>query len=313
MLKYILNRILQGLVVMWAVMTAVFLGLRAIPGDPVRIALGIHAPEESVVALRQELGLDQPLYIQYIEWMLDVIMLDFGRSITSGQQISVLLARSIPITLSIGVVAILIGLFIAIPAGIISATKKHQLEDYIATIIAFLGLSMPAFFFGIVLATVFGGWLRLVPTYGYSPLSEGVWTWFKHIILPAIAVGTPYGAIVMRMMRSSLLEVMNAQYMRTAKAKGLHPRVALFKHAMQNAFMPVVTVAGIQIAIIFVGSVTVEIVFGIRGLGRLLVNSMLNHDYTVVQAVILVVAAIMIGMNLLVDILYTFINPKIKY
>jgi peptide/nickel transport system permease protein len=313
MLKYILNRILQGLVVMWAVMTAVFLGLRAIPGDPVRIALGIHAPEESVVALRQELGLDQPLYIQYIEWMLDVIMLDFGRSITSGQQISVLLARSIPITLSIGVVAILIGLFIAIPAGIISATKKHQLEDYIATIIAFLGLSMPAFFFGIVLATVFGGWLRLVPTYGYSPLSEGVWTWFKHIILPAIAVGTPYGAIVMRMMRSSLLEVMNAQYMRTAKAKGLHPRVALFKHAMQNAFMPVVTVAGIQIAIIFVGSVTVEIVFGIRGLGRLLVNSMLNHDYTVVQAVILVVAAVMIGMNLLVDILYTFINPKIKY
>jgi len=313
MLRYIVKRVVHGLVVMWAVATTVFLGLRALPGDPARIALGIKASDESVAALRARLGLDQPLHVQYVEWFQDILTLDLGRSITSGQEITTLLAGSVPKTLSIGMLAIVIGLLIALPAGIISATNKNEPADYAATVIAFLGISMPAFFIGILLAVLLGGWLNVLPAFGYTPLSEGVVPWFEHILMPAFAVGLPYAAIVMRMTRSSLLEVRNQQYMKTARAKGIHPRVALFKHAMQNALIPVVTVAGIQVAIILVGSVTVEIVFGIRGLGRLLVNSMLNHDYPVVQAVILVVAAIMVGMNIFVDLLYTLIDPRIRY
>ena len=313
MLRYIVKRVVHGLVVMWAVATTVFLGLRALPGDPARIALGIKASDESVAALRARLGLDQPLHVQYVEWFRDILTLDLGRSITSGQEITALLAGSVPKTLSIGMLAIVIGLLIALPAGVISATNKNEPADYAATVVAFLGISMPAFFIGILLAVLLGGWLNVLPAFGYTPLSEGVVPWFEHILMPAFAVGLPYAAIVMRMTRSSLLEVRNQQYMKTARAKGIHPRVALFKHAMQNALIPVVTVAGIQVAIILVGSVTVEIVFGIRGLGRLLVNSMLNHDYPVVQAVILVVAAIMVGMNIFVDLLYTLIDPRIRY
>lgn len=313
MLRYIVKRVAHAIFVVWAVATTVFFGLRAIPGDPVRQALGIRAPQASVDAVRQRLGLNEPLYVQYGEWLIDIVTLDLGRSIVESQQIMVMLQRSAPRTLSIGAVAILLGLAISIPAGVISATNKNRLPDYLATVIAFLGISMPAFFIGILLIVVFGVWLNLLPVFGYTPLSEGVVPWFKSILLPAVSVGLPYAAIVTRMMRSSLLEEMNSQYMRTARAKGLGPRVRLYKHAIQNAMIPVVTVAGIQVAIILVGSVTVEVVFGIRGLGRLLVQSMLNHDYPVVQSVILLVAVIMVAMNLLVDLSYTLIDPRVRY
>ncbi|WP_309221867.1 ABC transporter permease [Halorussus sp. MSC15.2] len=206
-----------------------------------------------------------------------------------------------------------IGLGVALPTGIVSAVRKNEPLDYVATVTAFMGVSMPAFFVGILLALVFGVWFDLLPVFGYTPISEGVVPWFESIILPAIAVGLPYSAIVMRMMRSSLLEVQNEQYMRTALAKGVNGRVRLFKHALQNALIPVVTVAGIQLALVLVGSVTVELVFGIKGLGRLLVDSMLDRDYPVTQAVILLVAGVMVFTNLLVDVAYTFIDPRIRY
>lgn len=313
MYRYLLKRVVHGLFVMWLVATVVFLGLRVIPGGPVRTMLGPEATPEAVAALEQQLGLNQPLHVQYVDWFVGLLGGDLGRSITTGESVATLLAEAAPRTFSIGLVGVLVGLGIAIPAGVVSATRKDQPADYVATISAFLGLSMPAFFIGILLALVFGVWLDLLPIFGYTPLSEGVIPWLQSILLPGIAVGLPYAAIVMRMMRSSLLEVMNEPYMQAARAKGVSSRVRLYKHALQNALIPVVTVAGIQIALILVGSVTVEIVFGIQGLGRLLVDSILDQDYPVTQGVILVIAGVMVTMNILVDFAYTAIDPRIRY
>lgn len=313
MQKYIVKRVLHAVFIMWLVATTVFVGLRLIPGGPVRTMLGQEATPQAVQALRAELGLNQPLHVQYIDWMTDLVVLDLGQSLTTSQQVTELIAQAAPKTLSIGALAVIIGLSIAIPTGIISATHKHEPLDYVATMTAFMGVSMPAFFVGILLALVFGVWFNILPVFGYTPISEGIIPWFKGILLPAIAVGFPYAAIVMRMMRSSLLEVQNEQYMRTARAKGVGSRTRLFKHALQNALIPVVTVAGIQLALILVGSVTVELVFGIKGLGRLLVDSMLDRNYPVTQAVILLVAGVMVFTNLIVDLAYTVIDPRIGY
>jgi len=313
MRKYIAKRVLHSVFVMWLVATTVFFGLRLIPGGPVYAMLGQEATPESVAALREELGLTDPLYVQYFDWMADLLALDFGTGVISGEAVTTLVAGAAPKTVSIALVAIVVGLSVAIPTGIVSATRKQEPLDYVATVAAFLGLSMPAFFVGILLALVFGVWFDLLPVFGYTPISEGFVPWLEGIILPGVAVGLPYAAIVMRMMRSSLLEVMNEQYMRTALAKGVGSRVMLYKHALQNAMIPVVTVAGIQLALVLVGSVTVEIVFGIQGLGQLLVDSILDRNYPVTQAVILAVAGVMVTTNLLVDLTYTVIDPRIGY
>ncbi len=313
MRRYVAKRVLHAIFVMWLVATVVFFGLRAIPGGPIRAMLGPEATPSAVESLRTQLGLDQPLYVQYAEWFSGMLAGDLGTSITTGQEITTLIAAAFPRTFSIAIVGVIVGLGLAIPAGIVSATRKHEPADYVATVAAFLGLSMPAFFIGILLALVFGVRLGLLPIFGYTPIGEGFVPWLRSIILPGIAVGLPYAAIVMRMMRSSLLETMNEPYMTTARAKGIDSRVQLYKHAMQNALIPVVTVAGIQVALILVGSVTVEIVFGIQGIGRMLVDSIIDRNYPVTQAVILLVAAIMVFANLAVDILYTFIDPRIRY
>ena len=313
MKRFLFKRIAYALFIMWAVATTVFLWLRLIPGGPVQAMLGIEATPEAIKAIRTEMGLNQPLYVQYIDWMVDLLHLNFGTSITQSTPVTELVAQAAPKTFSIALVGITTGLLLSIPTGIVSATRKEEPADYVATIVAFLGLSLPAFYVGILLALVFGVHFNLFPVFGYVPLSKGVVPWFKHILLPGIAVGLPYAAIIMRMTRSSLLEVRNQPYMKTARAKGVDSRVRLYKHALQNALIPVVTVAGIQLALILVGSVTVELVFGIQGIGRLLVDSILNRNYPVTQAVILLVAGIMVFMNLAVDLLYTVLDPRIGY
>ena len=313
MQRYIAKRVMYALFIMWAVATTVFLGLRLVPGGPVRTMLGQEATPEAVAAMREQLGLNDPLYVQYAEWMVDLVQLQFGTSISTSESVGTLVAQAAPKTFSIAVVGIVTGLLLSLPAGIISATRRREPVDYVATVAAFLGLSMPAFYIGILLALVFGVWFDLLPVFGYTPLSEGFVAWFKGIVLPGVAVGLPYAAIIMRMTRSSLLEVMDQQYMKTARAKGIGSRVRLYKHALQNALIPVVTVAGIQLALVLVGSVTVELVFGIQGLGRLLVGSILDQDYPVTQVVILLVAGVMVFTNLVVDLAYTVIDPRIRY
>jgi peptide/nickel transport system permease protein len=313
MKRFVLKRLLYTALLMWAIATTVFFGLRLIPGGPARAVLGTEATEENVRALRERLGLDDPLYEQYIDWMGGLARVDLGESIRTGQDVTDILMQALPKTLSIGALAVAIGLAIAIPAGVISATNRGRIEDYVATFVAFFGLSSPPFFIAILLLVTFAVRFDLLPTFGYTPLSEGVVPWFRSILLPAIAVGLPYSAVIMRMMRSSLLEVLGAQYMKTASMKGLGRRVRLYKHAIRNALIPVVTVAGIQLAVVISGSVTVEIVFGIRGIGRVIVDSVLNRDYPVTQGVILVVAGGFVLTNLLVDIAYVVIDPRIRY
>ncbi|WP_423746137.1 ABC transporter permease (plasmid) [Haladaptatus sp. SPP-AMP-3] len=313
MRQYVAKRVAHAMFIMWLVATTVFFGLRLIPGGPVRTMLGQEATPKAVAALRAKLGLNQPLYVQYFDWLKEMLTLHFGQSLSTGQPVSTLVSQAAPKTLSIAILAIVIGLGVAVPTGILSATRKGEPMDYAATVTAFLGVSMPAFFVGILLALVFGVWLNLLPVFGYTPPSEGIVPWLESVLLPGIAVGLPYAAVVMRMMRSSLLEVLNEPYMRTARAKGVDGRVMLFKHALQNALIPVITVAGIQLALVLVGSVTVELVFGIQGLGRLLVDSMLDRNYPVTQAVILIVAAVMVFTNLAVDLVYTVIDPRIGY
>jgi peptide/nickel transport system permease protein len=313
MRRYILKRTLYALFIIWLVATVVFFATRALPGGPVRTMLGRNAAPETIRELRHQLGLNLPIWTQYINWMIGLLTLDLGRSLTSGAQIENIITTAATRTFSIGLVGIVVGLSVAIPTGIISAVYKDQSLDYGATVTAFLGLSMPAFFIGILLVVIFGVWLSLLPVFGYTPIEEGIVPWFKHILLPGIAVGLPYAAVIMRMMRSSLLEVFGEQYMKTAKAKGVSSRVRLWKHGFQNALIPVVTVAGIQIAVILIGTVTVEIVFAIDGLGRLLVDSVLSRNYPVTQVVIILISVVLVFANLIVDITYTFIDPRIRY
>ena len=311
--RYLLKRLLHSAFVIFFVATVVFAAVRSIPGDPARLMLGGDADSDALRALRNELGLNQQLHVQYLRWLRRILTGDFGESIRTGQSVLDLLVQVSGPTLSIAALGMVIALMIAIPTGIISATKRYEFEDYVATVVAFFGISMPAFWIGIVLILVIGVNVDAMPTFGYTPLDEGVVPWVKSILLPSIAVGVPYGGILMRMMRSSMLEVLNEDYMRTARAKGLSSNLVLFKHGLQNALIPVVTLAGIFLAVVLGGVVAVEIVFGIRGLGRLLIGSINRRDFPVIQGTVIIISFAFVFMNLIVDMLYTMINPRIQY
>jgi peptide/nickel transport system permease protein len=310
---YLLKRVLYSLLVMWGVATLVFFMLRAIPGDPVTVILGEEATPAAVEQLRRNLGLDGPFYVQYARWFGRLLRGDLGRSILAGEQVTVLLLQAAPRTFSIAVLSLIISLVLAIPAGIISATKKHTFADHLATAVAFLGLSMPNFWLGIVLILFFAVHLGWFPSMGYVPLADGFWSWLWHLTLPALTTGTAFAAIIARMTRSTMLEVLNETYISTARSKGLLERVVVLKQALRNALIPVITVIGIAFSLLLVGTVVVEDVFAIQGLGRTLVRSIINRDFPVVQGAILLVSGIFVGMNLLIDILYTYINPKIRF
>jgi peptide/nickel transport system permease protein len=311
--QYLLKRLLHSVFVMFFVVTVVFAAVRSIPGDPARLMLGGDVDTETLQALRTELGLNQPLYIQYLRWLRRLLSGNLGESIRTGEPVLGSLVQVAGPTVSIAALGMVIALVVAIPTGILSSVRRYEVEDYLSTAVAFFGISMPAFWIGIVLILLIGVNVEAIPTFGYTPLGEGVWPWFKSILLPAFAVGFPYGGILMRMMRSSMLEVLNEDYMRTARAKGLSSNLVLFKHGLQNALIPVVTLAGIFLAVVLGGVVAVEIVFGIRGLGRLLIGSINRRDFPVIQGTVLVIAFVFVLANIVIDLLYTMINPRIKY
>jgi peptide/nickel transport system permease protein len=314
MSRYLIRRALGAVLVMWAVATLVFFMLRIVPGDPIGAMLFDAGDAAAVEALRHKLGLDAPIYVQYIKWFWLLFQGDFGNSIY-GSRVPVAreIAEVLPRTLSLAGLSFLIAIIIAVPAGLIAATRRNSALDHAVTVIAFLGLSMPEFWVGILLIILFAANLQWLPAIGYSPLSEGFWPWLSHLILPAIAVGTTFSAIIARMIRSAMLEVLKTDYMRVARAKGLRRSTLILRHAFPNALIPVVTVMGIAFALLMAGAVVVENVFAIRGLGRLLIQGILNRDYPVVQGAVLVVSAIFVFSNLLVDVLYTVIDPRIRY
>ncbi|MXR40515.1 ABC transporter permease subunit [Halobaculum sp. WSA2] len=313
MRRYVAKRVAHAAVVIYIVATIVFFAVRAIPGDPARVLLGGDASAEAIAALREDMGLTEPLYVQYFRWVSRIFQGDLGTSVFSDQSVLQMLMGVAEPTLSIAGLGMVIALLIAIPAGITSAVKRYQWEDYVATGVSFLGISMPGFWIGIVLLMVFADQLGVVPAFGYVSFRQGIIPWLEHIALPALAVGLPYGGILMRMTRSSMMEVLNEDYMRTARAKGLNGRLILFKHGLQNALIPIVTIAGILLGVLLGGVVAVEIVFGIQGLGRLLIASIERRDFPVIQGAVIVISFVFVFMNLFVDIMYTSINPRIKY
>jgi peptide/nickel transport system permease protein len=252
--------------------------------------------------------------VQYVRWFALVLQGDLGTSLLgSGVEVSRIVAEAFPRTISLATFSFVIATVIAVPAGLISALRRHSALDHAVTVVAFLGLSMPDFWVAILLIILFAAHLQWLPAIGYAPLSEGFWPWLSHLILPSIAIGTTFAAIIARMIRSSMLEVLRTDYMQVARSKGLlKPRLILV-HALPNALIPVVTVMGIALALLMAGTVVVENVFAIKGLGRVLIQGILNRDYPVVQGAILVVSAIFVFSNLLVDVLYTVIDPRIRY
>jgi peptide/nickel transport system permease protein len=313
MQAYLARRLVYGLLVMWAVATLVFFMMRAVPGDPVRALVGLDADPATVADIRRSLALDRPYAVQYGRWLSRLARGDLGHSIYTKQPVMQLLAEALPRTLSLASLSFLIAMGLAIPAGIVSAVRKYSAADHALTVAAFLGVSMPSFWLGIVLIIVFAVKLQLLPAFGYEPLSVGLWPWLSHLLLPAIATGTPFAAIVARMTRSALLDVLREDYVRTARAKGLHERVVVNRHALANALIPVITVMGIAFALLLAGAVISENVFAIKGVGRLVIEAILNRDFPIVQGAVLVIAAVFVFTNIAVDVLYAVVNPKIRY
>jgi peptide/nickel transport system permease protein len=314
MTAYILRRLIQSLFVIWGCATLVFFMLRMIPGDPVVQMLGPEYTPEAAAALRTKLGLDQPLHVQYVRWFGNVLRGDLGGSIASGETVAEAIATGLPKTLSLAALSFLIALVIAVPAGIIAALRRNGPFDYAVSAIAFVGVSMPSFWFGIILILIFAVRLRWLPAIGYSEIAEeGVWAWLQRLILPSLAIAVGYAAILMRFVRAGLLEVLGSDFVRTARAKGVREQSVVLSHALRNSLIPVVTVIGIQLALILSGTVVIETVFSIRGLGRILVGAIFDRDYPMVQGVILLISVIFVLANLIVDIIYTFLDPRIRY
>jgi peptide/nickel transport system permease protein len=312
--QYIIRRLIQALFLVWGCATLVFFMVRLIPGDPVVQMLGPEYTPEAAEAIRVKLGLDEPFHIQYLRWFGNVLTGDLGGSIATGETVVDIITTGLPKTLSLATLSFLIATAIAVPAGIVAALRRNTVFDYVASVVAFVGVSMPSFWFGILLILVFAVQLRWLPAIGYAdPTEDGVVAWLERLILPSLAIGAAYSAILMRFVRAGLLEVLSSDYVRTARAKGVREHAVVLRHAMRNALIPVVTVIGIQLALLLSGTVVVETVFSIRGIGRILVAAIFDRDYPIVQGVILLIAVIFVMANLLVDIVYTFLDPRIRY
>ncbi|HYL07250.1 MAG TPA: ABC transporter permease [Candidatus Udaeobacter sp.] len=313
MTAYVLRRLLLMVPVAFLVTIGVFMLIHLSPGDPALILLGEDRTPEAIAAIHQQLGLDQPLYTQYVIWLARILHGDWGRSITTHEPVLGAILDRLPATLELGVAALLWSLVVAIPMGTIAAVRRGSIIDRLATGITVAGVSVPNFFIGIVLIYALSVSARIFPFGGYVPLTQDPLESLRHVAMPAIALGTAGTAINMRFTRSSMIEVLNNDYIRTARAKGASWRRVVFVHALKNALIPVVTIVGLQIGGIIEGAVVTETVFTWPGVGRLAVESIFNRDYTVVQGVVLLAAFSYMVANLAVDLVYGWLDPRISY
>jgi peptide/nickel transport system permease protein len=299
-------------VVLAGVSVLVFSLIHLVKGDPTRLALGTRYSQESYDALRERNGLDLPLVEQYFRWAGRALTGDLGVSFRSGEPVTALIAERLPATLTLAVAAIVLALLIAIPLGTVSALRPRSIVDRIATVISQIGISVPDFWLAIVLILVFAGTLGWLPTGGYVPLTEDPLGWAERLILPAVATGVVSGSVLTRFVRSSVLEALGSDHVRTAQAKGLPERQVFGWHVLRNALLPLVTVTGVQLAYLLSGVVVVEIVFSWPGLGQLALQAVKARDYPVLQGAILLFALVFLVINLLVDLLYSRIDPRIR-
>lgn len=300
--------------VLFGVSVLTFLLIQFIPGDPARVVLGIQATDEAVAQLREHMGLNAPLLQQFTTWLGGALRGDFGHSLITNQPIASIVAPRIWPTTSLALCALLIGLAIALPLGISAALHPGGKRDLLAGLFSQLGVSLPDFWLGIMLIYFFSERLGLLPSSGYESVQAGgLAGWASHLLLPALTAGVVSGAIMIRFVRSALLEVIRLDYVRTARAKGLADQTVLAKHILRNAAIPIVTIIGLQLATLISGIVTVEIVYAWPGLGRLALESTLNRDYSILQAAILLTAMIYSLASLLMDLMYGLLDPRVQY
>lgn len=313
MARYVLSRVGQAAIVLLGVSFIVFMLMQLVPGDPVRVALGTRFDPETYAALRERAGLDQPVLVQYLTYLGNALTGDLGVSFRSGQPVTTTLLERLPATLSLAGASLFIALLIAIPLGLISATRSGKLSDYVATVFSQVGVSIPDFWMAILLILLFTSTLGWLPPSGYVAFGEDPLGWLEHIILPAVTVGVVSGSILTRFVRSSVLESMSRDYVRTATSKGLPGGVVLRRHVVRGALVPIVTVTGVQLATLLGGVVVVEVIFAWPGLGRLTYDAVQARDYPVMQGAVLLFATIFLLVNLLVDLLYAALDPRIGY
>ncbi|EWM63771.1 MULTISPECIES: ABC transporter permease [Micromonospora] len=311
MARFVLRRALQSAVVLIGVTLVVFLLLQLVPGDPVRVALGTRFDQETYDALRERAGLDQPLPVQYASYLGHALTGDLGVSFRTGQPVSQIVLERLPATLSLAVTAVLFALLVAFPLGIVAAVRSGSAVDHAARVFSQFGVSVPDFWMGIMGILLFAGVLGWLPPSGYVALTEDPGRWATHVALPAVTVGLVTASILTRFIRSSVLEVLSADYVRTAEAKGLRNRVVIVRHVLRNALIPVVTVVAVQLASLLGGVIVIEVLFAWPGIGRLTFDAVQARDYPVLQGAVLLVAALFLLVNLLVDILYARLDPRI--
>ena len=311
-LRFVAQRLLYSAVVMFGVLVLVFALVHLVPGDPVRIALGTRYTPEAYEALRAASGLDRPLISQFFGYIGSALTGDLGVSFRNGDPVTVTLLERLPATLSLGLTGIVIALAVALPAGVYSALREGRVSDAIVRVTSQFGVSIPDFWMGILLIALFSTTLGWLPTSGYRPLFEDPAGWLRHIILPGLTVGVVAAAIMTRYVRSAVLEVASMGYVRTARSKGLAPRVVTFRHTVRNALVPILTITGIQLATLLGGVIVVEVVFAWPGLGRLVYNAVAARDYPLIQGAVLLIAALFLLINLLVDVLYAVVDPRIR-
>jgi peptide/nickel transport system permease protein len=310
---FIVKRVLATIPVMGVVAVMVFLLLHLSPGDPAAIIAGDFARPADVERIRERLGLDQPIYIQFLTWVGNLLQGDFGISIFSNRPVTALVAQRLEPTVSLAAATILVAIVIAVPMGVIAAWKTNTWVDRMVMVFAVLGFSVPVFVVGYALIYVVSLRLDLLPVQGYVSFREGLWPFISHLILPSFTLGIAYIALIARITRASVLEVLTEDYIRTAHAKGLPERRVLVRHALRNAAVPIVTVIGIGVALLIGGVVVTETVYNIPGLGRLVVDAILKRDYPIIQALIIMFSGVYVLINLVIDMLYTALDPRIRY
>jgi peptide/nickel transport system permease protein len=315
MSRYVCRRLLLAVPVLILSSLVVFGLMRVMPGDALTALMaesGNVSPQE-LQKLRKDLGLDLPYHQQYVIWLWQMLTFTPGQSVFTGEEISVSLKKAIPVTLELATLGMVFALVIAIPIGVISATRQDQFADYAGRLAAISGLSLPDFWLATLVITFAAIWFSWIPPIGYTSLWASPWQNLQQFLLPAAILGFRLAAATMRMTRSTLLEVLREDYVRTARAKGLNERWIVYKHALKNALIPVVTVIGGQLGTLLAGTVIVETIFALPGMGRLTVEAILFRDYPVVQTNVMLVAVILVGLNLLVDLTYAWLDPRIRY
>jgi len=313
MLPEILRRLVATIPVLGVVAIAVFALLHITPGDPAVIIAGDYATSEDIARIRARLGLDQPFLTQVGLWLRRVVTGDLGVSIFSGLPVLTLIKQRAETTVALTVLAMLLAVGLGVPLGVLAAWRRGSWVDRLVMMMAVSGFSMPVFWLGFLLVYVFAIWLGWLPVQGYVPLAQGLGPFLAHLTLPAVTLSVVYMALIARMTRASMLGVLAEDYIRTAFAKGLAPRRVLLRHALKNASLPVVTIVGIGFALLIGGAVVTESVFALPGLGRLTVDAIIRRDYPVIQGVILVVSCVYVLVNLIVDLLYVVLDPRIRY